>query len=86
MLREKGLGLVNADLTLMAQAPKIAPHTVLMRERLAGALMTGPDRISIKATTTEGLGLVGRGEGMAALAVVLLARISHQDRQKASTI
>jgi len=73
MLRKAGLSLINADLTLLAEAPRIAPHAALMRERLAGAMKTTPERISVKATTTEGLGLVGRGEGMAALAVVLLA-------------
>lgn len=73
MVREKGLSLVNADLTLLAERPRIAPHAELMRERLSEALGTDPDRILVKATTTEGLGLVGREEGMAALAVVLLA-------------
>jgi 2-C-methyl-D-erythritol 2,4-cyclodiphosphate synthase len=60
---------LNVDATLIAEAPKIAPHIPAMREKIAAALRLEPSRVSIKATTNEGLGAIGRGEGMAALAV-----------------
>lgn len=68
----RGYQLVNADLTIIAQAPKMAPHLPAMIEKLAADLHSRPDRINIKATTTEKLGFTGRGEGIAAQAVVLL--------------
>jgi 2-C-methyl-D-erythritol 2,4-cyclodiphosphate synthase len=60
---------VNVDATLIAEAPKIAPHIPAMREKIATALALEPSRVSIKATTNEGLGAIGRGEGMVAMAV-----------------
>lgn len=69
VLRSKGAQAINVDSTLIAEAPKIAPHLSAMRERIAQALGLHTDRISIKATTNEGLGTIGRGEGMAAMAV-----------------
>jgi 2-C-methyl-D-erythritol 2,4-cyclodiphosphate synthase len=60
---------VNVDATLIAEAPKIAPHIPAMREKIAAALHLETSRVSIKATTNEGLGTIGRGEGMAAMAV-----------------
>ena len=60
---------LNVDATLIAEAPKIAPHIPAMREKIAGALRLESGRVSIKATTNEGLGAIGRGEGMAAMAV-----------------
>lgn len=74
MVRERGYVLGNADVTVIAQRPKLAPYIPLMRERIAAALDTGADNISVKATTEEGLGFTGRGEGIAARAVVLLDR------------
>lgn len=59
----------NVDATLLAEAPKIAPHIAAMREKIGRALALDVARISIKATTNEGLGAIGRGEGMAAMAV-----------------
>lgn len=70
-----GYELVNADITLMAEQPKIAPYIGAMTRSLAHTLQVSPDAIGIKATTTEGLGFVGRGEGMAAQAVVLLQKM-----------
>ena len=64
--------LVNADVTLICERPKIGPHAAAMRDRLAGLLRVEPDRISVKATTTERLGFTGRGEGIAAMASVSL--------------
>jgi 2-C-methyl-D-erythritol 2,4-cyclodiphosphate synthase len=60
---------LNVDATLIAEAPKIAPHIPAMREKIAAALHLEAARVSIKATTNEGLGAIGRGEGMAAMAV-----------------
>jgi 2-C-methyl-D-erythritol 2,4-cyclodiphosphate synthase len=63
---------VNVDATLIAEAPKIAPHIPAMREKIAAALHLESARVSIKATTNEGLGAIGRGEGMAAMAVAMV--------------
>lgn len=69
-----GWRVVNCDLTLVAEAPKLAPWRERIRARLARSLGVEPDAVGLKATTHEGLGALGRGEGMAALAVVLLER------------
>jgi 2-C-methyl-D-erythritol 2,4-cyclodiphosphate synthase len=68
----RGYRLGNLDATLIAQQPKLAPFIPLMREKLAAACACSSEQISVKATTTEGLGFAGRGEGIAAHAVVLL--------------
>ena len=62
----------NVDATVLAQRPKLAPHVPRMRERLASAMEIDPDRVSVKATTEEGLGFTGTGEGIAAHAVALI--------------
>jgi 2-C-methyl-D-erythritol 2,4-cyclodiphosphate synthase len=72
MLVERGWRLGNADLTVVAQAPKMAPHIETMTAHLAVDLGCSRDRVNIKATTTEKLGFIGRGEGIACYAVVLL--------------
>ncbi len=69
ILGKHGAKIVNVDATLIAEAPKIAPHIPAMREGIARALELEATRISIKATTNERLGTIGRGEGMAAMAV-----------------
>jgi 2-C-methyl-D-erythritol 2,4-cyclodiphosphate synthase len=69
LLSEMRARAVNVDATLIAEAPKIAPHIPAMREKIAAALHLDTSRVSIKATTNEGLGALGRGEGMAAIAV-----------------
>jgi 2-C-methyl-D-erythritol 2,4-cyclodiphosphate synthase len=71
-LTERGLRVHNADLTIAAQAPRLAPHIAAMRERLAADLDCAVQRVNVKATTTERMGFTGRGEGIAAFAVVLL--------------
>jgi 2-C-methyl-D-erythritol 2,4-cyclodiphosphate synthase len=71
-LSERGLAVRNADLTIAAQAPKLAPHIDAMRAVLAADLGCAPARVNVKATTTERMGFTGRGEGIAAFAVVLL--------------
>jgi 2-C-methyl-D-erythritol 2,4-cyclodiphosphate synthase len=69
LVAKKNARVVNVDATLLAEAPKISPHVSAMREKIASALSINAETISIKATTNEGLGMIGRGEGMAALAV-----------------
>jgi 2-C-methyl-D-erythritol 2,4-cyclodiphosphate synthase len=69
LLEAKKARVVNVDATLLAEAPKIAPHIPAMRQKIAEALLIDTSCVSIKATTNEGLGAVGRGEGMAAMAV-----------------
>ncbi|HET7300548.1 MAG TPA: 2-C-methyl-D-erythritol 2,4-cyclodiphosphate synthase [Oleiagrimonas sp.] len=72
MLAERGHALGNADITVIAERPKVGPHVEAMRACLAADLGCDIDRISIKATTSEKLGFTGRGEGIAAMAVALL--------------
>lgn len=75
LVRECGYRLVNADITVMAQAPRIAPHIDSMRDNIAADLSAEREAVSVKATTTERLGAVGREEGIAASAVVLINRL-----------
>ncbi len=72
LLEHEGWLLGNADITVVAQAPKLSPHIETMREQISKILRTGLKNINIKATTTEGMGFAGRGEGIACYAVVLL--------------
>lgn len=74
-VQAKGYRLVNADITILAQAPKIAPHSAKMQENIAADLQVAADQVSIKATTTEKLGFTGRKEGIAVEAVALLEKI-----------
>ncbi|HCS13257.1 MAG: 2-C-methyl-D-erythritol 2,4-cyclodiphosphate synthase [Zetaproteobacteria bacterium CG06_land_8_20_14_3_00_59_53] len=71
-VRAKGFELGNADITVIAQAPKLAPHINTMRQNIAAAMQVDVDQIGIKATTTEKLGFTGRREGIATQAVALL--------------
>lgn len=71
-VRDAGYVLVSADCVLIGEEPRIAPHREEMRRRLAAALGVEPDRINVRATTTDKLGFTGRGEGLAAEAVALL--------------
>ena len=73
-LAAMGSVIVNVDATLVAEAPKIAPYLNAMKNNLAGALAVAGNRVGIKATTNEGLGFIGRGEGIAALAVAGIER------------
>jgi 2-C-methyl-D-erythritol 2,4-cyclodiphosphate synthase len=72
LIRDKGWQVGNIDSVVVAERPKLKPHISAMRDRLAGVLQVQPDQIGIKATTNEKLGPVGREEGIAAYAVVLL--------------
>ncbi|CAO1667086.1 2-C-methyl-D-erythritol 2,4-cyclodiphosphate synthase [Halomonas sp. NYA30] len=74
LIQGQGYGVVNLDATLMAQAPKMAPHVDAMRAIIAADLGVALSQVNVKATTTERLGFTGRGEGIAAEAVVLLDR------------
>ena len=74
IMRHKRFRLVNADVTLVAQRPKLSPHYDGMRKSVANLCRVAENRINIKATTTEKLGWTGAGKGMAATAVVLLSR------------
>lgn len=73
MLREKGWEIGNVDITIMAEAPKFKPHIDDMRQCLAQTMCIATDQVSVKATTTEGLGFTGRREGIAAQAVALIS-------------
>lgn len=74
LMREAGWRLVDADTVLVLESPRISPFRDAMRAAMALALKVDPDKVGLKATTTEGLGATGRGEGVAAQAVVLLER------------
>lgn len=74
LIREHGWQLGNADITIIAQAPKVLPYRDRMQQRLAEVMQVEADSISVKATTTEQLGFEGRKEGVAAQAVVLLKK------------
>lgn len=72
MAAREGWSVVNADAVVVAQAVRIQPHRRQLRANLAGALRVAAERVSVKATTTDRLGAMGRGEGVAAYATVLL--------------
>ena len=73
-VRAEGFELVNADVVLIGEEPRLAPHRERMRAAMAAVLDVEPERIAVRATTTDGLGFTGRGEGLAAQAAVLLRR------------
>jgi 2-C-methyl-D-erythritol 2,4-cyclodiphosphate synthase len=73
-VRAAGWELVNADVVLIGEEPRLAPHRAAMRERLAAALGVETERVAVRATTTDGLGFTGRREGLAAQAVAMLRR------------
>ena len=75
VLKDAGYCVVNVDCTVIAQRPKLAPHIPLMREKLAAAMEVELDRVSVKATTEEGLGFTGEGLGIAAHAVALIEKL-----------
>lgn len=74
LVKERGYSLVNIDCTIMAQKPKMAPYVDKMRERIAGLLEADTSQVNVKATTTEHLGFVGREEGIATQAVILIEK------------
>lgn len=74
IVRDAGFAPVNIDATIIAEAPKIAPHSLAMRLHIASAVGLDLDGVSVKATTNELMGFVGRGEGIAALAIATIER------------
>ena len=74
LVRDRGFHVANVDATIIAQAPRMAPHIPAMRANLAADLGVDADAVNVKAKTTEKLGFVGRGEGIAAEAIVLLTK------------
>jgi 2-C-methyl-D-erythritol 2,4-cyclodiphosphate synthase len=74
MISEKGYKIINIDATIVLQQPRISPYITGMRKNIAQTVKTGIENISVKSTTTEGLGFTGTGDGIAAQAVVLLGR------------
>ena len=72
LAREAGTRVGNVDAVVIAEAPRLSPHVAAIRERLAGILDVPPDRISVRGTSSNGLGFAGRGEGIAAFAVVTI--------------
>ena len=72
MVREAGLEVVNVDCTVIMEQPKLAPHREAIRASIAAALGLAPARVNVKATTGEGMGFIGRGEGVGALAIASL--------------
>lgn len=79
LVRDRGYAPVNCDVTVVGEHPRIAPHRDAMRRSLAALLGVDEEVVSVKATTTEGLGSLGRGEGLAAMAVVLVVRVAGLD-------
>jgi len=75
LLKQRGYSLGNIDATIIAQAPKMAPHIAQMVQNIAGDLGIDADQVNVKATTTEMLGFTGRGEGIAAEAVCLITKV-----------
>jgi 2-C-methyl-D-erythritol 2,4-cyclodiphosphate synthase len=75
MAAEQNYQVVNVDVTVVCEAPKLAPHADAMRHTLAGALGIAPRLVSVKGKSNEGMGWIGRGEGIAAMAVVLVDRV-----------
>jgi 2-C-methyl-D-erythritol 2,4-cyclodiphosphate synthase len=72
MVKKKYGSIVNIDTTIFAEAPRLSPYAESMKQTIAQTLLTSPDRINIKATTSEGLGFIGKKEGIAAMSVVLI--------------
>ena len=73
LLAEKGFGIENIDATIILQNPKLTPHILQMRKNISEILSVDLDKISVKATTTDGMGFIGRVEGLAATAIILIS-------------
>jgi len=85
LLAQNGARLVNVDATILAEEPKFAPYVVGMRKQIAGALGTSDANVSVKATTNEKLGAIGRSEGIAAMAVATVEVIGRDRRARRKT-
>ena len=84
MLESDNYQVVNLDITVVAERPRIAPHVVSIRESLAGRLQVDPRNVNVKGKTNEGMGWIGRGEGLAVMAVALIDRMADIDALHAS--
>ena len=82
MISEKGFVIHNIDTVIFAQEPKISPYRKKMAENIAGKIGIEPNRVNIKATTTEGLGIIGKGDGIAAMCSVLIDTIGEKPKKK----
>ncbi|MCP4396800.1 MAG: 2-C-methyl-D-erythritol 2,4-cyclodiphosphate synthase [bacterium] len=82
LMQERNYRLGNLDAVLIAQRPKLRPYIDEMQQRLADALQTPPDKVNVKATTTEGLGFTGTGEGIAAQAIVQLVHADFSQSER----
>ena len=80
MIKEKGYAVRNIDSTVFAEAPQISPYREQIRKKIAKVIEIDAERVNIKATSTEGLGMIGKGEGIAAICVVLLMKQDVQDK------
>jgi 2-C-methyl-D-erythritol 2,4-cyclodiphosphate synthase len=80
LLEGENYQVVNVDVTVVAETPRIGPHAASMRRRLAGAIGIAPTHVSVKGKSNEGMGWVGRGEGILVHAVALIDRIEDQER------
>jgi 2-C-methyl-D-erythritol 2,4-cyclodiphosphate synthase len=78
ILTTRQMAIVNIDCSLIAEAPKVSPHLKAIKARLSETLQISPHRIGVKATTNEGLGFIGRGEGIAAMAVASVQQIESR--------
>jgi len=72
MITDKGFTIINVDSTIFAEAPKLFPYREAMKQKIGRTIKIEPDCINVKATTTEGLGMIGKGEGIGAMCVVLI--------------
>jgi len=72
MISSKGFAISNVDSTIFAEAPKLFPYREAMQKNIAEAIQIEPNRVNVKSTTSEGLGMIGKGEGIAAMCIVLL--------------
>lgn len=72
MISAKGLAIQNLDATIFAEAPKLSPYKAAMQKKIAHAIEIEPDHVNVKATTFEGLGMIGKGEGIGAMCIALL--------------
>ena len=79
LLTDKGYRIVNLDATILAEAPKLAPHRQKMQTNLADTMNISADNINIKATTTEGLGVIGKGKGIGAMCIAMIDLNSEAD-------
>ncbi|HEX6557827.1 MAG TPA: 2-C-methyl-D-erythritol 2,4-cyclodiphosphate synthase [Longimicrobiales bacterium] len=75
LLEERGYQVINVDVTVICEAPRIGPYVAAMREKLAGTLGIGVKHVSVKGKTNEGMGWIGAGEGIATIATVLIATV-----------